>query len=663
MTPRHSVLRGARRWVGVLALLLGFGTVAAPAAAAPRTLSAPDEIIIKAQPFHLVSALNTRFTLEFPASVTQAANVQFLLQRRVANRDSFRAIADKFAEAGVIDTLTVPLRRGTTSAGTTSFDVLLTTEAPARNDLYLPQPGIYPLAIRAVGDNGAVLASALTFLDRRDPAVTSAGTPVSVLGVLQSVVSHSTDGTVAIDDQTRDLVQEYIDFLGTTRAPLTLQVQPELVQALATSPEITDNLLYQSLKAALSGRSIVTSTYLPVDAAAMIHDGLSGELLEQIRLGESTLTAYLPGSVLHRATWVSTMPLDSVTVDVLRGMGFTSLLLLANAQTGLDRQAPSAVLARPSGAPNSATGVLSVDDQLSTTIDNAGNDPVRLGVRIAAEVMTLRDELVEAGTVPSDVRMVVSSTTGEVLDGASLTRAVSLLSSVSGIAMQDLGGEVAVNSRNPVVNFPSRIDRAGDSLSNTVSLARRELNAYGSMLPGDEPRRASWAGSLAAATSPDTPNPSEYVDALRSDMRRLTGAVSLVTPPSITLSSRTGSIRLQIRNDDTAVLRVRVRVSSPKVSFVTVPGETALAPGATTDVAIPVRARTNGRFSLTVNVLTPTSGLRVVSPGVIDVRVTAVAGLGQLISITLLLVLLAWWWNHWRRSHQPDDEESTVTVQ
>lgn len=662
MSRRRTASRAARVTAGCLVLLLGLG-VAVPAGARPSTLASPDEIIIRAQPFHLVSAVNARFTLEFPATVTNTATVQFLLQRRVASRDSFRAIADRFAEAGVIDSLDVPLRRGTASNGAVSFDVLLTTASSVRNDLYMPQPGIYPLAIRAVDAAGAVTASTLTFLDRRDPTVTSSGTPVSMLGVLQSVVSHSTDGTVAIDDQTRDLVREYIDFLGASRSPLTLQVQPELVKALATSPEITDNSLYSELQSALAGRSIVTSTYLPVDAAALVHDGLSGELVEQVRLGESTLAAYLPGSVLHRATWITSTPLDRATIDALRGMGFTTFVLLANAQSGLDRQAPPPVLARPEGNAYASSAVVSVDDQLSATIDNAGNDPVRLGVRIAAEVMSLRDELVAGGTVPSDMRIIIGSSTGEVLDGASLTRAISLLSSVSGTSVQDLGGEAVVNNRNPVVKFPARIERAQDGLSSAVLLARRELNAIGSMLPDDEPRRAAWAGALSAACSPDTPSPSEYVDALRSDMRRVTGAVSLVTPPSIRLSSRTGSIRLQLRNDDSSVLRVRVRVSSPKVSFVSLPGVTDLAPGATTDVAIPVRARTNGRFSLTVSVLTPTNGLKVVSPGVIDVRVTAVAGLGQLISITLLLVLLAWWWSNWRRSHRVGDEESTVTVQ
>ncbi len=36
----------------------------------------------------------------------------------------------------------------------------------------------------------------------------------------------------------------------------------------------------------------------------------------------------------------------------------------------------------------------------------------------------------------------------------------------------------------------------------------------------------------------------------------------------------------------------------------------------------------------------------------ITARVSEVAGLGQLVSVTLLLMLLAWWWNSWRKGRR-----------
>ena len=654
------------RRLAVIAAAASLGLLTLPVSPAAggttSSISAPDEIIIRSQPFHILSTLNTRFTLQFPAAVTADARVQFLLQRRVANRDSFRAIADRFAEPGVIDSVTIPLRRGVVSGSGVSFDVLMTTSRPSGNDLNMPQPGIYPLTIRAVGPDGAPLASTLTFLDRRDAGVTASASPVSVLGVLQAPVSHSTDGTVAIDDQSRALVRQFVEFLGVTRSPVTLQVQPELVEALATSPEILDNDLFTELRAALAGRSVVTTTYLTIDAAAMVHDGLSGELAAQVRLGETVLARWLPGTTVHRTTWVATRPVDRPTLAALRRMGMKTVILLADAVTAAQRQVQGPVVSRPEGAGPAGPALVPADEQLATTIDNAGNDPVRLGVRIAAEILTGHDDLVAAPDPRRQVRMVVASSTGDILDGPSMSQALSLLATAPGVSVQDLGGETTSTDDSPVIVFPDDAGRTVDGLRNTVRLARTELDAVSSMLPEDEPRRGLWAGSLAAALSPDTESPSEYVDGLRSDLRRLTGSVSLVTPSSIALSSRNGSIRLQIRNDETVPLDVRVRMSSPKVSF-TAPGVTRLLPGATTEVAVPIRVRANGRFAVTVRVVTPTGAVQVVSPGVIEVRVSGVAGLGQLVSISLLLVLLAWWWSHWRRSQRRPDGDGTVAPQ
>ena len=126
------------------------------------------EIGIVAQPFHVTSPVNARFSLRLPSVVTTGGRVEFLLHRRVASRDSFRAIADHFAEPGVIDSVSVPFSRAVRSSGATSFDVLVNTTKSAANDLYLQQTGIYPLTINAYLADGTLLASTLTFLDRRD---------------------------------------------------------------------------------------------------------------------------------------------------------------------------------------------------------------------------------------------------------------------------------------------------------------------------------------------------------------------------------------------------------------------------------------------------------------------------------------------------------------
>jgi hypothetical protein len=215
--------------------------------------------------------------------------------------------------------------------------------------------------------------------------------------------------------------------------------------------------------------------------------------------------------------------------------------------------------------------------------------------------------------------------------------------------------------------FPEALNRTLGGLKTSIQQARRELDAIQSMLPADDPRRARWLESLAISSSPGVSNTAEFIDGLRSDLRRLTASVSLVTPSDITLSSRTGTVRLQLRNDDDVPVFVRIAVSSPKMQFPQDPDVIELLPGGTTEVQVPVKARTNGRFPVTVRVVTPIGRVQVTSPAVITARVSEVAGLGQLVSISLLLVLLAWWWNSWRRGRRadrgdPHDEPPTGTV-
>ena len=101
----------------------------------------------------------------------------------------------------------------------------------------------------------------------------------------------------------------------------------------------------------------------------------------------------------------------------------------------------------------------------------------------------------------------------------------------------------------------------------------------------------------------------------------------------------------------------------PKVSFSGQPDVVELLPGSTTDVKISLSARTNGRFPISVRVLTPVDRVQVVPPAVVTARVTAVAGLGQLVSVTLLLLLLAWWWGSRRRTLRAAGAEDTVSDQ
>ena len=663
--------RGARRnaFAGVLAAfaLAAFVVPTAVASAggrpggrAPRAFEATP-IGIVSQPFHVLTPVNARFTLRLPAGVPTNATVRFSLHRKVANRDSFRAIADHFAEPAVIDQVSVPLRRGVRDAGTTSFDVLINTAQSSRNDLYLAQEGIYPLTIDAVTTGGEVVGTTLTFLHRR-AIDTATAVPASVVAALTAPPSLVPDGVFSLLNSTRANVRAFTDFLGSITEPVTAQVQPELLEALATSPEPGDAELFASLRAALTGRRVALAPWVPADIGALVHDGLATQVTDLLTLSMDTFATYLPGVVLQPDVWVARDPLDDASLALLRNLGVTTVLLLPAAGTGVEREADSSLLSRPAGTSNASIAVLSADEAMATTLDGAGDDPVRIGYRIAAEAIALRDDLVAAGGSAGNVRIIISSSSGDLVDGATLRTALRALASAPGIDLREVTDADTVNGTEPATVFPPGAERSLGGVKNGLVQARREYEAVISMLPEADPRSVLWAEQLAVASTGGESAPAQ-VDGVRSELRRLTGAVSLATAPDITLSSRNGSIRLQLRNDEATTLYVRVSVSSPKITIGSRADVVELLPGSTTDVKVPLRARSNGSFPVTVRITTPSGRVQVVPPTVITASVRAVTGLGQVVSVTLLLMLVAWWWNSWRKRRAEAAQEGTVSGQ
>jgi hypothetical protein len=66
-----------------------------------------------------------------------------------------------------------------------------------------------------------------------------------------------------------------------------------------------------------------------------------------------------------------------------------------------------------------------------------------------------------------------------------------------------------------------------------------------------------------------------------------------------------------------------------------------------TSVIIPVEAEANGTSSINLIVSTP-AGEPLGEPVTLTARVTALTGLGQVLTGGLVLVLVTWWFTHWR---------------
>jgi hypothetical protein len=648
-------------------VLIGVAPVRAATNTTPTT-DAPDLVVVS-QPFTVLTDVNAKFNIAVPASVTinNADHLVLRLHRRVASRDSLASIASHASNSAVTDVYSIPLYSVPRDVdGHLEPIIPITTQAKASSALNLPFEGVYPVSISIVrGGVSAPLASILTYLNRRDVTQPQ---PQIHAGVFASLVTAPgtpalmADGTIAVTDAIRKKTADFIALLQSVSAPLTLLVEPQLLDALNMSPVPGDQVLLKQLHTLLRAHSVVTSTYGTTDAAALIRAGVGDAFTSQLRLGEQTLNRLLPGVVIQRTTWVSTTPLDKPTIDFLRQLGITSFVIGSQAQSSLMGDPRKGVIARPSGRDNASMSVVGVDEESLATDGSAINNPVVTGALGASFLIMERDDLIAKGITPDRINLVAGS-----LDPASapasatLQTVVSALQSTPGVSMVDYGNPQTVSDAAITYSFADSVANTLTERASAIQLAQRELGAVGSMLGEDDPRGDTWSHLLGVGISTSTSTPSTYISALRRDLRKVREAITVATPSSIALSSRSGTIRIQLRNASTTSLSVRVRLTSPKLQFTKQPGLVTLVAGGTTDIEVAAESRSNGQVPVVVWVFTPSGGLEIGTPHTITARVTVFAGFGQLVSFTLLLVLFVWWWSHWRRSRRSAVPATTVS--
>lgn len=164
---------------------------------------------------------------------------------------------------------------------------------------------------------------------------------------------------------------------------------------------------------------------------------------------------------------------------------------------------------------------------------------------------------------------------------------------------------------------------------------------------------------LVAAASSDILSSEEfddYVTGIRSQLRDIRTSIKVSDSLTFTLSGRESNLRLQLRNTALQPLSVVVELVSTKLQFptgsqsVTIPAESVF------DLVVPVVARANGTFPIEVVLHTPDGATQVGRRIQFSARVTALAGLGQLVTGTAALILVAWWTAHIRRKRREDSK-------
>jgi hypothetical protein len=189
--------------------------------------------------------------------------------------------------------------------------------------------------------------------------------------------------------------------------------------------------------------------------------------------------------------------------------------------------------------------------------------------------------------------------------------------------------------------------------------------AVASMLPDGDRIAAEWARltSLLPTSALSDDQVAGIADRIRQQQRGFLEAIEVPVGFSVNLTGRRGTVRVNLRNNSEVPLDVRVRLTSSKLQFPDgEPPVVALQPGVFTEVQFNVVALSNGRLPATLDVFTPEGDTRLAPPVPVTLSLTALSGIGNLVTGAALLVLLTWWVRHIRKGRRQRAAEAATTL-
>lgn len=521
----------------------------------------------------------------------------------------------------------------------------------------LTTSGAYPVEIVAQDATGTTVTTLVThLLLQPDEADESPPLAVAVVAELGAAPALQPDGSISLPASTVERMASLTAALtAVPDVPATLAATPETIEALAGSGDEQHAALLDQLRVAAAGRSVMARPYVDVSPDALVDAGLEAELTQQLATGRLVLADAL-GVDPSIATWVADPDLDSDGLAALQRAGARHVVVDPEQLQPLRSGVLSLSLAQPfliDTDGEAEVDALALDPRIVELLDTTGSAGLEVS-QLLAELAMLWFE--QPGVPRGVVVPIGSSVDGQVLEGVlagldagGIFDAVGLddVFATASPLRQPGGGRVD----RPLVPEPG--GRISQSLAGHVQSTRSLLASFTSVVGADSPRSAPVAAQLLVATARgiDAEERRAHVDAARSSMEEVLGAVTVPEHETVTLTAREGTVPLTLGNDTGIPVNVVVRLRSPKLEFPDGDTISLTLTEATTRVDLAVRARTSGAIPLEVEVLSPDGALLL---GAVDysVQSTAVSGLGLVLSAGAAFFLMVWWARHWRRTRR-----------
>ena len=664
--------RRISRWASLLFVIstLLFSAPTRAELGPPRTLPSAIEARLIGQNFNVTIGKQFRFVVSVPNKATLSelrstpnAVLRVEFHAAVASRDAVRDAVSGTLIPSIIETHNLPF--ADLGSNDTGDVIALLGSNAGGSSVRLRKSGVYPVSLSIqVGDRES--SRLLTFVNFITVQTSKNSLSVSLAAEVNPPLSQTPAGETSLTDSARTMLNNVVSSLNGDGGVMSLRMSPETLNSLAISSNPQDAELLGQLQLVLAKHQVLASTFVPFDPSSAEKAKLGSEFDKQLARGIEILNARNGDAGINPRTWFSTRPINTDGISLLARSGFTNVVFSPQAAQSLGAldSYTKQYRANYTGDSTAKVSIAVADPRYAASLSASNTNPVQTSMAVAAEIIAQQGELVLGQRRPLEHHLIISTLDGSLPNPVLLNSLLVALSNAPQITLRPLGSIQRATEASTPLTMPSGAPIDLRARRPQLQTVVDEIASTRSMLSADAPQRMWWEDELLLIQS-DSLNSERfdlYLKGFRAQLRTFRASVSVPESLTFTLSGKSSDLRLQLRNSASMPLSVLVTLSSAKLTFPEKPQVVTVAANSAVDVIVPVVARANGTFPLEVVLYTPDGTAQAGKRIRLSARVSALAGLGQLVTGVALLLLASWWLAHWRKQHRVKAVENHPAV-
>ncbi len=528
--------------------------------------------------------------------------------------------------------------------------------------------GVYPVVVELRQPNGGVVRRFTTFLTY----VASKSThPLELAWVVPinapvSLARHPTRLATAIEPLSAHEAQALETLISQLRAatsvPLTLDVSPETLQALArTGPVGRAGVAgVAAMSANPSADETLARPYTPIDLGALAGAGEPTEIVAQMAAGSTVLRHFGVTTTAGPSPWVQTGPVGN---DIARGLAqlHATQLVLPDVSlaptpgaTSLGTWASTFPLTLSQGATKTSVQAAETDTWLDGQFTSLRHDPALAATQVLADLAMVHFERPNTVAVRGLVAVPPARWMANPVFDQVLLAGLTQNPIVEPVTLSRFFSSVSPAGPRQLLRFgPGPVMARG--VARAVSRARLRLTSFDGAVRGRPPRAEAQLDDLLLASETDTLSARGQAAGVSTVEKLLDEQLHLVKfgpETAYTLTARTGVIPITVVSGAKYTVVARLSVGGNKFLF---PhrGTRRLVrlDHATNASRVDVEVRSSGDLPLHVTLTSP-DGRLVFARTLLVVRSTATSLVGVVLTAAALAILLTWWARTWSSSRR-----------